>query len=475
LWGHVGFGRAMLIYHRIGMHDAYSYSAHWRVWLNHEWLSELLMGAAYKTLGVIGLKLLKFACSAAVILFLTLGLAETDSPMAIQFAILLAASIAIGPQMQFRPQLFTFVAMSGLLAILARYTYRGCAEVWPAIPLLALWANFHGGFIIGLATLGTFSAVVLVQDLVEGRGSKRGLILFAIFAASTLATLATPYGIGTWKAVARAMTNPHTREVIDDWQPLMSTFDAMWHRNHAGVVPMIVAAALFVSLGATFAMSPRGNDLPMVAIAAVMIAAALVAMRNLPLAVIASVIPLARHSSFVFRARQTQPPGNWINQIILAAAAIALLGETGLLSPTLRAGTPRPAGAIAFMQERGLSGNIMTDFAWGEYVIWHMAPASKVFIDGRYDTVYPPNVIDDYLAFHYGAAGAQGVLRKYRHDFILLSPKDEAALAVTAAAPEWKQLYRDGSCVLFVRTDSAAAEIAPVIIAPGDTPPSDFP
>ena len=475
LWGHVAFGRAMLATRHFAFHGPYSYSAPGYLWLNHEWLSELLMGAIYNLGGVIGLKLMKFGCCAVVIVSLAEGLAEIDSPMTLQFGILVAAGIAIAPQMQFRPQLFSFAMIAGLLAVLTKYTYRGTAPLPFVIPMLWLWANLHGGFIVGLAALATFSAVRMTTDLLGGRGPWVGAKLLAILAASTLATFVTPYGLGTWRAVGHAMTNPHTREIIDDWQPLMSTFDAMWHRNYAGAVPMIVAVAMFVSLAMTFVIAPRGNDLPMLAIAAVMIAAAFVAMRNLPLAVIASVIPLARHSSFVFRARQTQPPGNWINQIILAAAAIVLLLESGLLSPTLRAGTARPVGAIAFMQERGLSGNIMTDFTWGEYVIWHMAPASKVFIDGRYDTIYPPDVVDDYLAFHYGAAGAKEVLRKYRHDFILLSPNDEAALAVTASAPEWKQLYRDGSCVLFVRTDSTAAEISPVIVAPRDTPPSDFP
>ena len=91
------------------------------------------------------------------------------------------------------------------------------------------------------------------------------------------------------------------------------------------------------------------------------------------------------------------------------------------------------------MKENRLSGNIMTDFGWGEYVIWHMAPASKVFIDGRYDTVYPASVIDDYLAFNYGEAGAKDFLTRYPHDFVLLSPNDEAALDEVSRARTWKQ------------------------------------
>ncbi len=474
LWGHVAFGHAILVNHHLAMHDMYSYSAHWQVWLNHEWLSEVLMGAAYNAVGVIGLKLMKFACSAAIIVFLTLGLAETEAAMTVQVAILLAVSIAIAPQIQFRPQMFTFALMSALLAILARYNYRGSAAVWLAIPILALWANLHGGFIIGLAALGTFSVVSLTQDFFEGRDLRGGLLLLTIAIASILATLATPYGFGTWRAVAHAMTNPRTREIIDDWQPLLEALAAMWHRNHAGAIPMLVALGLFVALAWSCVVAPRRDDLPMVAVAAVMIAAAFVAMRNLPLAVIATAIPLGHHAAFVIRAEQVSPRG-WISQAIIAAAAIVLLLGTGLLSPALRAGTPKPGGAIAFMQEAGLSGNILTDFAWGEYVIWHMAPASKVFIDGRYDTIYPPNVIDDYLSFQNGAVGAKEVLQKYPHDFVLLSADDEPASALMESSPDWRRLYRDATCVLFVRTDSAAAKIPAMVVLGPQTPPSFFP
>jgi hypothetical protein len=477
LWGHLAFGRAMLASGHLAFHDPYSYSAPGHLWLNHEWLSEALMAAIYNALGVIGLKLMKFACCGAVFGFLALGLAETDSPASIQFAILIVAAVAIGPQIQFRPQLFTFAMLSGLLAILARFNYRGRAPVWLATPMLALWANLHGGFIIGIATLAVFSAVVLSQDLSEGRGTRRGAWLFAITVASTIATLASPYGIGTWDAVARALANPHTGAVIDDWQSLPRALVSIWHRNHAGAIPMLLAIAMFGSLAATFAMTPRGDDLPMIAIAFVMIVAAFLAMRNLPLAIIATSIPLARHWSLAFKmdSDNVGHRSSWSAQTGIAIAAVAILIATGLLSSTMRAGDPRPVGAIAFMQRHQLSGNLMADFGWGEYVIWHMAPTSKVFIDGRYDTVYPASVIDDYLAFNYGGAGAKDFLTKYPHDFILLSPNDEAALDVMSRAPAWKRLYRDANCILFVRADSAAAKIPPVATSADQTPKSYFP
>jgi hypothetical protein len=172
LWGHLAFGRAMLAARHLAFHDPYSYSAPGHLWINHEWLSELLMTAIYNLGGVVGLKLMKFGCCAAIMVSLASGLAETDAPMPLQLAIVLAAAIAIAPQMQYRPQLFSFVLMAVLLAILTRYIFRRGARLWLTIPMFALWANLHGGFIVGLATLGTFSAVVLMQDLRTGHDSR---------------------------------------------------------------------------------------------------------------------------------------------------------------------------------------------------------------------------------------------------------------------------------------------------------------
>ena len=131
---------------------------------------------------------------------------------------------------------------------------------------------------------------------------------------------------------------------------------------------------------------------------------------------IATVTPLARHTTLALKARRerlgvpvayAKERSPTINQLMVAVAAFELLILTGLFSKKMAAGDPYPVGAISYMKEHRLSGNILADFQWGEYVIWHMPPASKVFIDGRYDTVYPPKVIDDYMAFTNGGSRRQ--------------------------------------------------------------------
>ena len=97
------------------------------------------------------------------------------------------------------------------------------------------------------------------------------------------------------------------------------------------------------------------------------------------------------------------------------------------------------------MNAHGLHGNVLGEFGWGEYLIWHAAPADKVFIDGRYDTVYPFKVIGDYLEFYFDQPGAGAVLDSYPHDFVLIGPHAPARRLMERRR-DWKLLYRDDNC-----------------------------
>ena len=106
---------------------------------------------------------------------------------------LTVVAIATMPQMEFRPQLFTFVLVAAMLAILARHNYRRAAPLWLVIPMMALWANLHGGFIMGMAmTRDLFTAQRLSTISRAARVSAAGLRLGALTFAASIATMITP-------------------------------------------------------------------------------------------------------------------------------------------------------------------------------------------------------------------------------------------------------------------------------------------
>ena len=482
LWGHITFGRAVLEQGHLILHDPYSYSAARHLWLNHEWLSELVDALLFNTFGVFGLKLAKLCAAAITIVFVALAESESNASELTQLLVLVLSAVVIAPSMQFRPQIFTFALFAILMFLLARDTYRRRGGLWITIPMLALWANLHGGFIMGLAALGTYASVSAACDWMHGDGIRRAAGLGAITVGAAAATLLTPYGIGTWIAVAHALHNPYTRIAVADWQPLFHSLAAVSRQSLASAAYDALPLGMMAALAIAVAISRDIDDLPMLAISAVMGVAAILAIRNESIAIIAMASPLTRHGATAARRlgkaaqpEQTapKPSANLRNQLLPVLAALAILIGTGFFSKRLTARERYPAGAVAFMQSHGLHGNILDNFLWGEYLIWHMSPKSKVFMDGRYDTVYPQDVLRAFMLFHFDRPGADAILARWPHDYIMLPP-DDLANRVIARDLKWKLIYRDSDTFLYARAGSAAAKIAGEPIE-GANPPTTFP
>jgi hypothetical protein len=66
LWGHVTFGRVVWHTGAVSQPDPFSYVTAGRLWLNHEWLSEVIFYLAFDAMGPLGLILLKTAVSLVV-------------------------------------------------------------------------------------------------------------------------------------------------------------------------------------------------------------------------------------------------------------------------------------------------------------------------------------------------------------------------------------------------------------------------
>jgi hypothetical protein len=481
LWGHIRFGQATLAAGHLINTDPYSYSAFGMPCHYHEWLTELLMGWLYNSFGVAGLKLWKFACAAATIVLLADAVSETGASASLQMNLLLLAALAIMPHIQFRPQLFSFALMAAAITLLARETYRGRAPLWLMVPIMMLWANLHGGFIMGIAAVLIYAGIRAASDVLQHRGYARGLRLSLIAIAAVAATLITPYGIVTWTTVIHALRNPVTRIALMDWKPMLSAMADQWHLYHPGVVIYLFVLAIIAALAAGLLLAPITDDLALVVIAIVMCIAAFVIVRNIPFAVITAIVPAAHHLGVASRRRAAhsilQPAARRkpepavqplerspMNQWIVATGAFALAIYLGLFSAHILQDSYYPAGAVAYLNNNNLRGNLLCNYGWAEYAIWHLAPRTKIFIDGRYDIVYPYSVIDDYIKFIFALPGGSGVLQRYPHDFILIPP-DSPAMRLVQDNPHWRLIYRDDGSRLYARADSAAGHLTPSVSA----------
>jgi len=487
LWMHILTGQTILSTGLIPRYDGYSYTAAGMPWHNHEWLAQVALAFFYTHFGVIGLKLLKLACASITILALAIGISATRASSRTQRLTLIVTAVALMAQMQFRPQLFSFMMLSVVMTSIAIEVYRGGAKLWPLIPTFALWANLHGGYTTGLGALLIGVAVLFIQGF-RDPGRKRSARRLAVVTLGCAgATLVNPLGVGLWTNVAHSVSDPLIRQINADWAPLPTTLLYLWRESKLGLVADVAPILLFASFIAAIATAPDGEDAPLVAVAAIFIGSAFYATRNVALAVIALAIPLARHASLALEAtpainaddrlryagpqRPTVSTEPLAAPLAICALAFALVG--GTFSNRLKTWKPVPTGAVAFMQRHGLHGNILNQFEWGEYLVWHVGKQSRVFIDGRCELVYPDSLLRQYTIFFSGLDGATNVLDAPAHDFVLIGPHTKSYEVVTRDG-RWHLLYSDATAALFART-ALPIETSPVDAPTGKVASSYFP
>jgi hypothetical protein len=455
LWVHVMAGRWMLDQGHVLTRDLYSYAAQGLRWDNHEWLAEIFFGMSYSWLGIVGLKLVKLICATVMMLALGAGLSRTAAPPRIQRIMLLVVATALISQIQFRPTLFTLAMLSIVIAKLAAETYSGPARLWTLIPVFALWANLHAGCFAGLGAMGIFAAVTGVQEFLLRRTIARASVVAAIALGCALATLLNPLGLGLWTTFYHSASDPLMRPIISDWAPLTTFLIQASRISVSETIAYALPLLLFVGFPAVLLESPLFDDAGLVAIALVFIAGAVYSNRNVGLAVIAVSIPLAHHLGIAASnrkrrvANETAPTTQPDAAVAIAAAVLMAILGNEFFGP-LKTWEPVPSGAVAFMNSHQLHGNILNNFDWGGYLIWHLSPESKVFIDSRYQLVYPEKLRRQYLSFLYAWPGGKNLLGDKRHDFILVEP-GTGAYKLVEADRRWKLIYRDPIASLYAR------------------------
>jgi hypothetical protein len=363
---------------------------------------------------------------------------------------------------------------------LAIEVYRGGAILWPLIPMFTLWANFHGGYIVGLGAMGIAATVMFVQGWLGDAGRMSSAWRVAIVTLGcAAATIINPFGIGLWTGVAHSVGDPLIRQVIADWVPLYKMILSNWRESPKTLIQYLGPMLIFGGFAAAVAIAPELEDAPLLAVATIFIGAAFYAARNVAVGVIAVAIPLARHASLALNrsaatttdaqpADDREPPA-----ALMAFCALALFLVGGTLSNNLKTWKPMPTGALAFMQQNKLHGNLLPQFEWGSWILWHMGDSFKVYIDPRGELVYTDKQEGDYARFFYGMDGSDKLLEAYPHDYVLMGLHDKGA-DVVRRDPRWQLMYEDDTAVLFKRSPLPLQAPTMGALAPHGTPADTY-
>ncbi|MCA1563235.1 MAG: hypothetical protein LC753_18740 [Acidobacteria bacterium] len=415
LWGHVRFGLDWLRTRTLPAADPYSFTQD-RPWINHEWLSEALMGAAYLAGGAPGLVVLKMTVIGMALIVLLRRL-RGCTPLMTAAVLSLAIVCVLPTSLTVRPQLWSVLGLVVLLSLLDRETPPDPARIVAGAALFALWANLHGGWITGTAVLGVYTTIRIARE-------RRHVLRWAGFAAASVAgTLVNPYGIGLWRFLATTVRA--SRPDIGEWGPLtLQSPKILWF-------PLIATSVV------AFALSRRAESRSKAevwAVLALLIAGAVRVLRVAPLMGPAALVLLApgicRAWGQSGRFKVASPSATavfWIPAVVALVASVAPASRAFSCLPVAGSWAPDRTAA-AYL--RGARGRLVTTFDWGEYAIWHFGPDLQVSVDGRRETVYSDSVVQWHRAFERGDPKAQKIVAGLAPHYVWLP-------ASRAAAKQW--------------------------------------
>ena len=465
LWGHILFGEDTVRRGNVAREDIYSYTAPGAPWVNHEWLTEIVMFETYTHGGAPGLVMLKIVAAMltmAVVLVVIRRETGAGLPAAYLF---LHVGYLLAKDSFIRPQLFTCLLFSISLLILRLGRERRFGWFFLFPPVMALWVNMHGGHLAGLGIFTAYALGLLLEEAFGkarrtesekngvGRHSPVPAILIPLILAWA-ATLLNPYVLGLWRYLLDALLRP--REFVSDWRPVQLTAE------HAGFLALFAVAAL------TQIITRRRRRIPDIVVLVVSAIFAFNHVRHIPLFAMVAALTLPAHlEDILSRARSlTGPslssrlalPGPVKKALPCLCILVALfLIYAGFLQPgkdplSIRI-PPKlyPLYPLRIMKHLDINGNIaVNQFGIGEYLLFHLYPESRVAFDGRLRTVYPVEIEREYIDFMFGNEGWRALLDRYPTDIALIQ-KFSPTYGLMRNEPDWITLHDGPYFALFLR------------------------
>ena len=439
---HLAVGREFSPAAQSQRRTTFSFTWAGEAWIADQWIGEVLIAALAPVAGG-ALLLAAFGALAAIGPVAMAAVAQRSGarPWAIA-AVLALVGASLVPQVTARPQALSFGFAGVVVAILMVARSHSARALWLLPPLFVVWANTHGYYLAGLASVAVYAGFTLIGRTPLA-GHRRAVM--AVLFACVLATLVTPQGPeGLLYSASFLDTSDVGGQMISEWQPP--------NFQNPQFFPFLVVIGVLLGFG--FVRSAPGWT-RVLAVGGVL--AGLTAARAVGIGTILAMPALL--AMFSFRQPSQPEPGEaaraWMR--VGSAAAICLIAVGGALvrAPVSVDQRRVPVAAVDRLATIDPAARVLADYGWGGYVLNQLADrGGRVFVDGRMHK-YAPDVMDDYLHIVNADPGWDSLLEAHGVEAILLPP-GAMLVAGPAQAGGWCEVARDDESVLLMRRCGAA-------------------
>jgi hypothetical protein len=352
-----------------------------------------------------------------------------------------------------RPHLVTWLFLLIFGHVLSRAARGRLRLLWCLPPLMLIWTNLHGGFFVGIALVLVYSADPIARAISAPRpwDFRPSYPYFICAIACLLVSFVNPYGWSLHQHLISYLLDSKQVENILEFQSI--------NFRH----PLARYFEIMLALGtvAAFFGFKRGRITEALLILA-WAHLALVSIRNIPIFLLFAAPAVARlaaewvsqfprvtafASEFHLLERIPRLPVATFAAFSLLFALMAGPGEAKAFRSEYDPGK-YPAQAVERLRSAHVT-RVFTDDEWGDYLIYRMYPAGRVFVDGRSD-FYGAEFENRYLELMQVHFDWEQGLAQYGVDTVLL--RVDAPLAgALKESPRWQIVYDDGIALIFVR------------------------
>jgi hypothetical protein len=428
--------------------DVYSFTMRGQPWISTQWLAQLFYAKAYAVAGWSGPVVLAATAIAATFALLTKFLSRrlSDSTTLVFVAAALALTV---PHLLARPHVLALPLMVAWVGGMIAAADRRGAPSFRLLPVMALWANLHGGFVFGLVLIAPVALDAILNADATSRKSL-GLRWVAFAVAAVAASCCTPYGWNSLLASQKILSLGGALPLIMEWRP--ADFGSLG------------AFEICLLLGIGLALL-RGIKLPPLRIVLLLglLHMALAQGRAAEiLALLAPLVLAAPLSKQIGGAQGSHSNAAPLRGVLLAGIAVLLVAGT-LAFTSMHRYEPHtrgsPVAAVAALKKLDLA-RIFNDYDFGGYLI---ANGVAPFIDGRTELYGEKFFVD-----HNAASGLMEPENLFR---LLDEYKIEATLMRTQSAATklldhidgWHKIYADDIATIHVRTPGAVHTVEPAV------------
>lgn len=462
----------------------YSYTHTDFPFINHHWLSGVVLFLWQKAFGFGGLSILYlffFLLAFGLIFYL----AQKEFGYRATFLSSVILIPLIADRKEVRPEMFTLFFSATFVLLFWSYLKERISKkiiVFFLILIQFFWVNLHIGFVFGWLIGGLFFLEDFIRNFYLLNSKKSGAD--NLFSLSWLAFKQSKFFFGLCLLIFFvSLANPHgifgatyPFKIFDNFGYQLAENQSVWFLENYGLKEKnfyLIKLAVVVSLGAFFLilkhwfffLKKEKGILTIIFLGIIFSWLGIFVRRNFSLAGLFFLPTFAFLLVFLFdwlqnrmKTRMTETTEFFrIGGGLILAVFVFIFSKQKLTGGEIGIGVDQTIfNAANFFKEHKIQGPIMNNYDVGGYLIYSIFPEQKLFVDNRPEAYPAEFFTDEYIPMQENEELWKEKLKQYDFNVIFfylhdLTPWGQNFLINRSKDDDWSAVYVDKQAIIFLK------------------------